>query len=119
LGAVQRLRVVCSLAKITATVEVAKKVLDKEPAVVVFTSFVQVAKQLHQHLADSGWQGELLTGETPAKKRQAMVDNFQVSAKSSCAFPSFKVLSLIYRSVWIRLDCRPFLSVPLVQEELA
>jgi SNF2 family DNA or RNA helicase len=119
LGAVQRLRVVCSLAKISATVEVAKKVLEKEPAVVVFTSFVQVAKHLYQHLADSGWQGELLTGETPAKKRQAMVDNFQVSAKSSCAFLSFKVLSLIYRSVWIRLDCRPFLSVLLVQEELA
>ena len=77
LGAVQRLRVTCSYAKIDATVEVAKSLLETEPAVVIFTNFAQVAKQIHQKLKESGWKGELLTGETPKAKRQAMVDNFQ------------------------------------------
>ena len=61
-----------------ATVEATKQVLLKEPAVVLFASFVDVAKQVHRQLADSGWEGELLTGETPPDKRQPMVDRFQV-----------------------------------------
>jgi len=77
LGAVQNLRMVDSLAKVDATVQVAKQVLQEEPAIVIFTSFLQVAKMVHQKLGEAGWQGELLTGETPAKKRQDMVDNFQ------------------------------------------
>ena len=79
LGAFQRLRVVCSFAKVSATVELAKNVLKEEAAVVIFSSFAQVAKAVHGMLSDSGWKGELLTGETPPKKRQGMVDNFQVS----------------------------------------
>ena len=85
LGAVQRLRVTCSHAKVGATVELAIKVLEQEPALVLFTSFAQVAKQVHQQLAASGWEGELLTGETPAKKRQGMVDNFQVRRSFPCS----------------------------------
>ena len=78
LGASSRVRLVCSFAKVAATVEAAKQVLLEEPAVVVFSSFVEVAKQIHRQLADSGWAGELLTGETAADKRQPMVDRFQV-----------------------------------------
>lgn len=81
LGAVQSLRVVDSLAKVDAAVEVAKKVLEKEEAIVIFTSFQRVAGLVHQKLREAGWDGELLTGETPAAKRQGLVDNFQNGLK--------------------------------------
>lgn len=77
LTAVQKVRMIGAFAKIDATVGLAKKILQKEAAIVIFSSFAQVAKTVHKQLADSGWQGELLTGETPARKRQGMVDNFQ------------------------------------------
>lgn len=77
LTAVTRVRQIGSYAKIDATVAIVKDVLQEEAAVVVFTSFAKVAKEVHRKLADSGWLGELLTGETPAHKRQSMVDNFQ------------------------------------------
>lgn len=77
LGAVQKLRCIDSLAKVGATVSVAKQVLETEPAVVIFTSFVQAAKNLQASLNESNWKTECLTGETPAKKRQGMVDDFQ------------------------------------------
>ena len=79
LGACQRLRVICAFAKVGATVEFAKNILETEPAIVIFTNFASVAKAVHEQLAASGWNGELYTGETPQKKRQGMVDNFQVS----------------------------------------
>lgn len=77
LTAVQKVRMIGSFAKIDATVGLAKEVLQDQPAIVIFTSFAQVAKAVHKQLADSGWEGVLLTGETPSKKRQGMVDNFQ------------------------------------------
>jgi len=83
LGAVQRLRVVCAHAKIEATVEMARTVLNKEPAVVIFTFFAQVAKNVHSKLETSGWPCSLLTGETPQKKRQELVDNFQNGLSSA------------------------------------
>lgn len=79
LGAFQRLRVTCSFAKVGATVELAKSILEKEPSLVIFSCFAQVVKAVHEQLTNSGWAGELLTGETPQKKRQGMVDRFQVS----------------------------------------
>lgn len=83
LAAVQRVRITGSFAKIDATVALAKEILENEPAIVIFTSFVAVAKSVHQKLSESGWDGELLTGETPPKKRQPMVDRFQVSMSVS------------------------------------
>ncbi|GAX13870.1 hypothetical protein FisN_5Lh235 [Fistulifera solaris] len=77
LGATQKLRMVSSLAKTDAAIELSLAVLNQEAAIVVFTSFVEVAKTIHKKLMESGWNAELLTGETPAKKRQDMVDNFQ------------------------------------------
>jgi SNF2 family DNA or RNA helicase len=41
------------------------------------TSFVAVAKEVHQKLEAMGWNGQLLTGETIAGRRQEMVDDFQ------------------------------------------
>jgi SNF2 family DNA or RNA helicase len=78
LGGMQKLRSLCSFAKIGSAVELAKKILETQPSVVIFSCFAQVAKSIHGQLASSGWDGELLTGETPQKKRQSMVDNFQV-----------------------------------------
>mmetsp|Transcript_9842 Transcript_9842/g.21943 ORF Transcript_9842/g.21943 Transcript_9842/m.21943 type:complete len:204 (-) Transcript_9842:412-1023(-) len=77
LGAFQKLRVITSTSKIQASCQLACDALEKEPAVVIFTCFVNVAKSIHQKLSDVGWNGELLTGETPQPKRQAMVDRFQ------------------------------------------
>lgn len=77
LTAVQKVRMIGAFAKIDATVGLAKEILQKEAAIVIFSSFAQVAKAVHKQLADSGWHGEILTGETPAKRRQGMVDNFQ------------------------------------------
>lgn len=77
LGAFSRVRLIAALAKIDATVALAKNVLQKESSVVIFSYFVEVAKQVHKKLNDSGWTGELLVGETPSKNRQALVDRFQ------------------------------------------
>ena len=77
LGAVQRVRLVGSFAKVDATVQYAQQTLEKESAVVIFTSFVEVAKLVHKRLKETGWDGHVLTGETPPKKRQGMVDDFQ------------------------------------------
>ena len=77
LGAIQRLRMVGALGKIEASVRLALNVLEKEPAVVIFTTFVEVAKAVHSQLGEAGWQGELLTGATAPKKRQDLVDRFQ------------------------------------------
>mmetsp|Transcript_44442 Transcript_44442/g.53762 ORF Transcript_44442/g.53762 Transcript_44442/m.53762 type:complete len:1042 (-) Transcript_44442:49-3174(-) len=77
LGAFAMVRQTAAFAKIDATVALAKSILKDEPAIVIFTSFVDVAKILHQKLSEEGWNGEVLTGKTPPKKRQALVDNFQ------------------------------------------
>jgi Helicase conserved C-terminal domain len=88
MGAITTLRCAGAFARIDASVEVAMQILHKEPAIVIFTSFVKVAKAIHQKLDKNGWAGEILTGETPAIKRQAMVDNFQsgVSPVFVCTF---------------------------------
>ena len=110
LGAVQRLRVVCAHAKVEATVELARSVLNKEPAVVIFTSFAQVAKNVHSKLKTSGWPCSLLTGETPQNKRQELVDKFQNGLSSAfvCTFGAGGVgLTLTAASTIILLD-RPW-----------
>lgn len=79
LGAFAKVRNIAAIAKIDATVALAKNILQVEPSVVIFTNFVDVAKQVHKKLHEAGWIGEVLVGETLAKKRQEMVDRFQVS----------------------------------------
>jgi SNF2 family DNA or RNA helicase len=119
LGAVQNIRLVDSFAKVTATVEVAREVLRKEAAVVIFTSFVDVAKMVHEKLNEYGWTGELLTGETPPKKRQGMVDNFQngLSPVFCCTFGAGGVgLTLTAASTVILLD-RPWTPGDVHQAE--
>jgi len=77
LGAFQIVRLIASRAKIDATVSMARSILEAESSIVIFTFFVEVAKEVHKKLRDAGWNGEVLVGEVPAAKRQTMVDNFQ------------------------------------------
>ena len=119
LGAVQNMRLVDSFAKVAATVEVAREVLRKEPAVVIFTSFVDVATMVHEKLNEYGWTGELLTGKTPANKRQKMVDNFQegLSPVFCCTFGAGGVgLTLTAAATVILLD-RPWTPGDVHQAE--
>lgn len=119
LGALQNLRKVDSLAKLDATVAVARVVLEKEPAVVVFTSFVDVAKSVHSKLQSAGWKGELLTGETPSQKRQGLVDNFQsgISPVFVCTYGAGGVgLTLTAAATVILLD-RPWTPGDVHQAE--
>ncbi|KAG7349376.1 DNA/RNA helicase, superfamily II, SNF2 family protein [Nitzschia inconspicua] len=110
LGAVQRVRITCAHAKIDAAVNLARTILNKEPALVIFSSFVEVAKQVHEKLSSSGWPSELLTGDTPQKKRQEMVDKFQsgLSSVFVCTFGAGGVgLTLTAACTIILLD-RPW-----------
>lgn len=77
LAAFGKVRLMCSLSKIDATVALAISTLEDESSVVIFTTFVSVAKEVHRKLKESGFSGELLTGETQQKKRHLIVDNFQ------------------------------------------
>mmetsp|Transcript_34703 Transcript_34703/g.73149 ORF Transcript_34703/g.73149 Transcript_34703/m.73149 type:complete len:1418 (+) Transcript_34703:228-4481(+) len=77
LSSFQKLRHMSSMAKIDATVALCKSIVEEESSLVVFTTFVAVAEEVHQKLEGMGWAGELLTGKTPSQKRQAMVDKFQ------------------------------------------
>ena len=84
LSSFQRLRQISAIAKVDAIVSLSNSILIKESSIVIFTSFVAVAKEIYQKLEDMDWAGELLTGETAPKKRQAMVDRFQ-----TCISPVF------------------------------
>lgn len=127
LGAVQRVRTTCAHAKIDATVDLARTILQKEPALVIFSSFAQVAKQVHEKLSSSGWPSELLTGETAQNKRQALVDKFQsgLSSVLVCTFGAGGVgLTLTAASTIILLDrpwtpgeyCHSFMQFNVIAE---
>ncbi|KAL9181808.1 hypothetical protein ACHAXT_012151 [Thalassiosira profunda] len=73
----QTLRKVSSDAKVGAVAALANTILVEESSIVIFSFFVPVAKAIYARLNEMGWEGELLCGETPAKKRQDMVDRFQ------------------------------------------
>jgi SNF2 family DNA or RNA helicase len=78
LGAIAKLRVASSLAKVDATVAmVADFLLQREP-VVVFTSFVEVATLVHSKLeSEHHYEGALFTGDTSEDERMSMVADFQ------------------------------------------
>lgn len=77
LSSFQRLRQISAIAKVDAIASLSNSILVEESSIVIFTSFVAVAKEIYQKLEDMNWAGELLTGETAVKKRQIMVDRFQ------------------------------------------
>ena len=61
-----------SIGKVESVVEWAEELIEQGEQVVLFTEFETSAIALHRKLG-----GELLTGDTPADKRQGMVDRFQ------------------------------------------
>ena len=77
LSSVQKLRQISSHGKVDAVVALADKIVAEESSIVIFTSFVAVAKEIYHQLEGQQWGGELLTGETAPKNRQSMVDRFQ------------------------------------------
>jgi SNF2 family DNA or RNA helicase len=119
LGALQRLRKVGSLAKADAAARLAAQVLEEEPAVVVFSSFVDVSASIHKQLGNIGWTGELLTGETPPHKRQDMVDRFQrgESAAFCCTFGAGGVGLTLTASATVILVDRPWTPGDAAQAE--
>ena len=77
LGYFQKIRQISSFGKVDAVVALSNQILIKESSIVIFTNFVSVAKEIYSKLEGMSWNGELLCGETPPRKRQAMVDMFQ------------------------------------------
>ncbi|MBD2771189.1 DEAD/DEAH box helicase [Iningainema sp. BLCCT55] len=72
------LRKVGSVAKVSAAVAQAEELLEQGQQVVIFTEFLKSAQEIHAQLMALGvGHCELLTGETRAEERQAIVDHFQ------------------------------------------
>jgi SNF2 family DNA or RNA helicase len=67
-----KLRKAASVAKIETAIEMATDILEEGQQVVIFTEFLDTAKELNKHLG-----GELLIGETAVGDRQNLVDRFQ------------------------------------------
>ena len=67
-----KLRKAASVAKIETAIEMATDILEEGQQVVIFTEFLDTAKELHKRLG-----GELLIGETAVSDRQNLVDRFQ------------------------------------------
>jgi SWI/SNF-related matrix-associated actin-dependent regulator of chromatin subfamily A-like protein 1 len=74
LAALSTLRHELAVAKVPQTLELLDGIVEQGQKAIVFTSFDASAKALHKHF---GGAAVLLTGATPAGKRQALVDRFQ------------------------------------------
>jgi SWI/SNF-related matrix-associated actin-dependent regulator 1 of chromatin subfamily A len=74
LHAVTRARQTLAAAKVSATVDLVTGAVEQGEKVIVFSCFEEPVQQLADAFRGSAI---LLTGETPADKRQAMVDRFQ------------------------------------------
>ena len=93
--------------------------LKKEPAIVIFSNFVEVCKIIQQKLEGCGWSGELLTGQTPATKRQGLVDRFQggISPVFVCTFGAGGVGLTLTAASTIILNDRPWTPGDALQAE--
>ena len=63
-----------AVAKTKTTIEFIQNALDQGEKVLVFSCFDEPLQKIHEHFEDAS---VLLTGATPAGKRQALVDRFQ------------------------------------------
>ena len=63
-----------AVAKVKSTLELVEGCVEQGEKVLVFTCFTEPAEKLAEHLGKSAL---LLTGKTPARRRQAIVDRFQ------------------------------------------
>jgi len=78
LGAMSEVRLVCALAKIHATTQIAREILEAEPSIVIFTTYQTCVQQMAKNLTDCGYLVAAITGQTSPKERQTLVDGFQV-----------------------------------------
>lgn len=69
------LRQAAALGKTFAAAKVAKRALEMNKQVVIFTNFVKAARYLERHLYEAGVSS--LTGSVPKSQRQKLVDDFQ------------------------------------------
>eukprot|EP00581_Thalassiosira_minuscula_P006574 CAMPEP_0183743914 /NCGR_PEP_ID=MMETSP0737-20130205/65463_1 /TAXON_ID=385413 /ORGANISM="Thalassiosira miniscula, Strain CCMP1093" /LENGTH=1191 /DNA_ID=CAMNT_0025979545 /DNA_START=8 /DNA_END=3583 /DNA_ORIENTATION=- len=119
LSSLHRLRQISSLAKVDAIVQLANSILIEESSLVLFTSFVNVAKETYEKLGGMDWVGELLTGETPQQKRQAMVDRFQsgLSPAFVCTYGAGGVGLTLTAACTVILIDRPWTPGDVAQAE--
>ncbi len=78
------IRKIGSIYKIPPCIEMSEELLEQSQQVVIFTEFVETARELHAELG-----GKILTGETPVSDRQSIVDRFQ-SGESKVIVGSIK-----------------------------
>jgi SWI/SNF-related matrix-associated actin-dependent regulator 1 of chromatin subfamily A len=74
LATITKARLQLSKAKVPTTIEFAEGVVEQGEKVIVFTAFDAPAKKIARHFGDSAL---LLTGSTPSRSRQKLVDRFQ------------------------------------------
>lgn len=63
-----------AVAKVDHTIDLIESAVEQGEKVVVFSCFDEPLKRIHRHFAD---RSVLLTGATPASRRQELVDRFQ------------------------------------------
>ncbi len=74
LHAVTRARQAVAAAKVTATIDFVTGAIEQGEKVIVFSCFEEPMNRLSQHFSESA---VIVTGQTPADKRQSLVDRFQ------------------------------------------
>ncbi|MBU6367700.1 MAG: DEAD/DEAH box helicase [Gemmatimonadetes bacterium] len=74
LAALSKARLQLATAKVSATVDLVEGAVAQGEKVIVFTGFDAPAQAIAEHF---GEQAVLLTGKTPARSRQRLVDRFQ------------------------------------------
>lgn len=109
-----KLRKAASHAKVETAIALAEEILEQGQQVVLFTEFLDSARELHKVLG-----GELLIGETPVEERQPMVERFQ-SGKSKVFISTSRAggvgITLTASQVVIMVD-RPWTPGDAVQCE--
>ena len=74
LAAITKARLQLSKAKVPTTIEFVDGVVEQGEKIIVFTAFDEPAKKIAEHFGKSAL---LLTGRTPSRARQKLVDRFQ------------------------------------------
>ena len=74
LASLSKARLALAKAKVPATIDLVDGAVAQGEKVIIFTGFDAPAKAIAEHFGD---QAVLLTGATPAKSRQRLVDRFQ------------------------------------------
>lgn len=114
LVALSHLRSAGSVAKVSASVEQAKAILDTDQPVIIFTEFVESARELQQALG-----GELLIGDVSTQERTAMVQRFQ-EGKSKVFISSIKAGGVgitLTASSYVIMHDRPWTAADVDQAE--